>query len=615
MSETRKKFDRLKLRYGYLWNQLQSDPQVQIYHQEILKYNAPTVEKENQQQLPQTFDFLSAIESKKAIQINCCEGECKCSEPILEFRSRSQECQSDASDESCDDSVETTSLDLNHLKMYESNHSRDEISMEQQDLDLHFEKVTLEDDDLNEIDGYLNQDEDHDDSRDCINSRHGSDVSSSGSDSSGDSVIRFDIQPDVDLSKEENESDGDAENESQHLEPTTEEAKEMSRDEVSHDGTDSNDLGITIGSIDSSTDEDDELDENDNDNSFQLNESSDEAEWNGDDSEEESMASPKRTEASVIIVDDDSEISYYDDESSEENDIISVSDDSQDHTPPPSIYKRIEKKVDNTPKTPKPSSTVTFDPKSIQKTASKPKNFKRYREEITKSTFEKFDSVIFKGALSAVKVEWSSRMTSTAGLTRLRARGSGPSMIRIAVIELSTKLIDSEDRLRSTLCHEMCHAAQWLVDGVAKPPHGSVFKKWAQLSMRKVNGMLVTTTHDYVTNSFKFAWACTVDGCDFIIQRHSRSVDPLRHCCGKCRGKLIEIEVGSSKDDVAKNGFTPKKKRAASGFSLFVQAESSRVRSELEAESKGKTVTQSEVMKECGRLWREKKASTISNES
>ena len=180
---------------------------------------------------------------------------------------------------------------------------------------------------------------------------------------------------------------------------------------------------------------------------------------------------------------------------------------------------------------------------------------------------------------------------------------------------MSTKLIDSEDRLRSTLCHEMCHAAQWLVDGVAKPPHGSVFKKWAQLSMRKVNGMLVTTTHDYVTNSFKFAWECTVDGCDFIIQRHSRTVDPLRHCCGKCRGKLIEIEVGSSKDDVAKNGFTPKKKRAASGFSLFVQAESSRVRSELEAESNGKTVTQSEVMKECGRLWREKKASTISNES
>jgi hypothetical protein len=30
--------------------------------------------------------------------------------------------------------------------------------------------------------------------------------------------------------------------------------------------------------------------------------------------------------------------------------------------------------------------------------------------------------------------------------------------------------------VEATLLHEMCHAAAWLVDHCAKPPHGTVFK-------------------------------------------------------------------------------------------------------------------------------------------
>ena len=33
---------------------------------------------------------------------------------------------------------------------------------------------------------------------------------------------------------------------------------------------------------------------------------------------------------------------------------------------------------------------------------------------------------------------------------------------RISKIELSSKVIDSADRLRDTLIHEMCHAAAWI---------------------------------------------------------------------------------------------------------------------------------------------------------
>ena len=88
-------------------------------------------------------------------------------------------------------------------------------------------------------------------------------------------------------------------------------------------------------------------------------------------------------------------------------------------------------------------------------------------------------------------------------------------------------------------------------------------------------------------------------------------MDPDRHCCGKCKGKFVEIEVPStlSADDVAKNGFTPKKKKKVSGFSLFVQANSAGVRATLQAQSYDKKIAQTEVMKECGRLWRDKKGS------
>jgi len=260
-----------------------------------------------------------------------------------------------------------------------------------------------------------------------------------------------------------------------------------------------------------------------------------------------------------------------------------------------------------------PSSKIHEPDKSQKRTNLKGNNhggklnFKRNKEIIARETFDEFDNLIFRNKLKGVEVQWSSRLVKTAGITRLKRykKGDSVDVVRTATIELSTKLIDCEDRLRSTLCHEMCHAAQWLVDGVSKPPHGSCFKKWASLAMRKINGMLVTTTHDYVTNTFKFAWACSTQGCPVIIQRHSRSLDPNRHCCGKCKGRFIEIEVSESNQDISNNGYTPKKKRNASGFSLFVQNNSAQVRKNLEDLNGGAgKVSQKEVMKECARLWR-----------
>mmetsp|Transcript_34196 Transcript_34196/g.50068 ORF Transcript_34196/g.50068 Transcript_34196/m.50068 type:complete len:213 (-) Transcript_34196:223-861(-) len=167
--------------------------------------------------------------------------------------------------------------------------------------------------------------------------------------------------------------------------------------------------------------------------------------------------------------------------------------------------------------------------------------------------------------------------------------------------------------MQSTLLHEMCHAAAWIVDGVHKPPHGGCFKKWANLAMKKMPGISVTTTHSYEI-AYKYAWACTSPNCGAVIKRHSRSVDVTKHCCGTCHGKLIEIEVpGSSSASKSSFGYTPKKKREATGFSLFVKQHSKEVRSELlrqrqrSSSSVAVKVTQPEVMKECSRLWKEYK--------
>ena len=96
-----------------------------------------------------------------------------------------------------------------------------------------------------------------------------------------------------------------------------------------------------------------------------------------------------------------------------------------------------------------------------------------------------------------------------------------------------------------------------------------------------------------------------------VIKRHSRSVDPTKHCCGRCKGKLVEIEVPGSKGDIATGAsYTQKKARKTSDFALFVKQQTSDVRNRLarELSCSPKDIAQSDVMKECGKLWRSRKS-------
>lgn len=102
--------------------------------------------------------------------------------------------------------------------------------------------------------------------------------------------------------------------------------------------------------------------------------------------------------------------------------------------------------------------------------------------------------------------------------------------------------------------------------------------------------------------------ACSEPGCTFLVKRQSRSIDVKIHCCGRCKGRLVEVEAKT-----AKTNRTEKKRAPPSGYNLFVKEQSKSVRERLmndqrkEGEMQPK-VPQKDVMKECARLWREKKA-------
>lgn len=106
---------------------------------------------------------------------------------------------------------------------------------------------------------------------------------------------------------------------------------------------------------------------------------------------------------------------------------------------------------------------------------------------------------------------------------------------KVSRIELEQKIVDCESnseyksadefsflmlfsaRLKSTLMHEMCHAAAWCIDHIAAPPHGITFKKWAARAMKCYPGLRVSTTHNYSIN-YKYKWTCVECQAEYVME-------------------------------------------------------------------------------------------------
>ena len=158
--------------------------------------------------------------------------------------------------------------------------------------------------------------------------------------------------------------------------------------------------------------------------------------------------------------------------------------------------------------------------------------------ELAPTLFQELNACAFNAALPHdIPLIWNRRLRRSAGRCRFLLIDER----RSAEIELSPHVLTSTERLRTTLAHEMCHAAQYLIDGEARPPHGPAFQRWARLLEKRVPDLTITTTHSYDVAT-RFSYRCTA--CGAAYGRHAR-LDLRRRCCGRCGGAL-RLEAGES---------------------------------------------------------------------
>ncbi|XP_039255289.2 uncharacterized protein LOC120332162 [Styela clava] len=209
-------------------------------------------------------------------------------------------------------------------------------------------------------------------------------------------------------------------------------------------------------------------------------------------------------------------------------------------------------------------------PSNIPSNCEKGSGFKRQRELVTKILYDFFNKTIFMDRLPKdMIVEWDKRLTKTAGVTKCSSRTvtSVENGIRCvsktykAMISLSEKVLDTLHRLRDTLCHEMCHAAVWLLDN-QNDGHGPYWKAWARKATSAHPEMpVVKRCHSYDI-TYKFHYQCTT--CRKIYGRHSKSIKVDKQACGICRGKLVLLPP-------TKSDGTPAKTRQPNKFAMFVK--------------------------------------------
>lgn len=256
------------------------------------------------------------------------------------------------------------------------------------------------------------------------------------------------------------------------------------------------------------------------------------------------------------------------------------------------------------------SSVVVGGAKGVIKVATTPgpsgpicvKGFKKERCKLVVQLFTKYNDTVFGSQLpSDLVIKWNKRLLTTAGITKLRLS----SQKRVAVVELSEKVVDDLDRLKNTLLHELCHAAAWIVDAERRPPHGKSFWKWAQKASLIDT---ITTCHSYIIHK-PFKYRCGNSECGVEYNRFSKSIDLERQRCGACRSVIEYI----GKVDIAGTPVAPK---TAGGFAAFVQAHFAKAKSKLNTpRSKvardGKAATHTEVMQTLSAWYKEDKKKAV----
>jgi predicted SprT family Zn-dependent metalloprotease len=193
-----------------------------------------------------------------------------------------------------------------------------------------------------------------------------------------------------------------------------------------------------------------------------------------------------------------------------------------------------------TPKTPKRSSRRDTLPSltPAQQKAQK-RDFNAKKVALSENFIRQLDQELTNNAVEAyyaphggIKVQWSSRLRTTAGRAKL-VKGT---------IELSEKVITDEHRLYNVVAHEFCHLAVWSISNERHEHHGSEFKRWGAKAMAAFpeHDLAVTRCHNYKIE-YKFQFDCVTNMCTYTWQQHSKPKDLERKRCPWCKiGILIQ---------------------------------------------------------------------------
>ncbi|XP_068624777.1 uncharacterized protein [Battus philenor] len=205
------------------------------------------------------------------------------------------------------------------------------------------------------------------------------------------------------------------------------------------------------------------------------------------------------------------------------------------------------------------------DPEAIQYRD----NYKNLREQLTRRLYVDFNKIVFADELDKdMPIIWDTKLRTTAGTATNRLiKNAKGDRIRTSIIKLSTKVVDNPQRLRDTLIHELCHAATWLIDGELRAGHGPLWKKWTTRALKKIPELEEISCHHDLEIYFKYCYKCTK--CGYSVQRHSKSIDVTKKCCGYCRGKFEVIVNKKNKDGVIVS--TPARKGGLNEFALYVK--------------------------------------------
>ncbi|XP_018398780.1 PREDICTED: acidic repeat-containing protein-like [Cyphomyrmex costatus] len=204
-------------------------------------------------------------------------------------------------------------------------------------------------------------------------------------------------------------------------------------------------------------------------------------------------------------------------------------------------------------------------------------DYKNNKDELSKKLYQLYNEKVFDNKLPQdMPIEWNVRMRGTAGYcyNKKSIKGISGTISKSSRIVLATKILDTPDRLRDTLIHEMCHAASWIIDNVSDG-HGAFWTRWAKKATNIFPELPpISRCHNYEIKT-KYTYKCT--SCGYSIGRHSKSLDIEKKRCGYCYGKF-ELLINKMTKSGTVQVQTPK--REPTGFALYVKQNYNSVKKE-----------------------------------